>query len=48
MQRIYVKLNPAFRCKKEYQQGEGPFHQQTGLKFKEETRKVIHLEHSFI
>jgi hypothetical protein len=24
------------------------FHQQTGLKFKEETSKVLHLEHSFV
>ena len=24
------------------------FHQQIGLKFKEETRKVLHLEHSFV
>jgi hypothetical protein len=26
---------------------EESFHQQTGLKFKEETSKVLHLEHSF-
>jgi hypothetical protein len=24
------------------------FYQQTGLKFKEETSKVLHLEHSFV
>jgi len=24
-----------------------PFHQQIGLKFKEETSEVLHLEHSF-
>jgi hypothetical protein len=24
------------------------FHQQTGLKFKEETNKVLHLKHSFV
>jgi hypothetical protein len=24
------------------------FHQQTGLKFKEETSKMLHLEHSFV
>jgi hypothetical protein len=27
---------------------EDSFHQQTGLKFKEETSKVLHLEHSFV
>jgi hypothetical protein len=30
------------------QQEEGSFHQQKGLKFKEKTSKVIHLDHSFI
>jgi hypothetical protein len=29
-------------------QQEVSFHQQIGLKFKEETRKVPHLEHSFV
>jgi hypothetical protein len=27
---------------------EDSFHQQTGLKFKEETSKVLYLEHSFV
>jgi hypothetical protein len=27
---------------------EDSFHQQTGLEFKEETSKVLHLEHSFV
>jgi len=30
------------------QQEEGSFHQQKGLKVKEKTSKVLHLEHSFI
>jgi hypothetical protein len=30
------------------QQEEKYFHQQTGIKFKEETSKVLHLEHSFV
>jgi hypothetical protein len=30
------------------QEEEDSFHQQTGLKFKEETSKVLHLEHSFV
>jgi replicative superfamily II helicase len=29
-------------------QQDDSFHQQTGLKFKEETSKVLHLEHSFV
>jgi hypothetical protein len=32
----------------QFQQEEGSFHQQTGLKFKEETSKLLHLEHSFV
>jgi len=34
--------------KKGIQQEEDLFHQQSGLKFKEETSKVQHLEHSFL
>jgi hypothetical protein len=34
--------------KSSIQQEEDSFHQQTGLKFKEETSKVLHLEHSFV
>jgi hypothetical protein len=30
------------------QQEEKSFHQQTGIKIKEETSKVLHLEHSFV
>jgi hypothetical protein len=30
------------------QEGENSFHQQTGLKFKEEDGEVLHLEHSFL
>jgi hypothetical protein len=37
-----MKLNPGF------QKEEGSFHQQIGLKFKEETSKVLHFEHSFV
>jgi hypothetical protein len=36
-----AKTKAAFNKKK-------TFHQQTGLKFKEETSKVLHLEHSFV
>jgi hypothetical protein len=34
--------------KSNVQQEEGSFHQQTGLKFKEETSKVLHFERSFV
>jgi hypothetical protein len=30
------------------QEEENSFQQQTGLKFKEETNKVLHLEHSIV
>jgi hypothetical protein len=30
------------------QKGEGSFHQQIGPELKEETSKVLHLEHSFV
>jgi hypothetical protein len=44
-----VKLNPGLPDKGSIQQEEEEsLHQQTGLKFKEETRKVLHLEHSFL
>jgi hypothetical protein len=35
-------------CSSSIQQEEESFHQQTGLKLKEETSKVLHLEHSFV
>jgi hypothetical protein len=34
--------------KNSIQQEEKSFHQQTGIKFKEETSKVLHLEHSSV
>jgi hypothetical protein len=34
-------------CKSSIQQEEGYFHQQIGLKFKEETSKLLQFEHSF-
>jgi hypothetical protein len=41
MQELNVKLNTGFRCKSEFQQEEGSFHQQTGFIFKEETSKLL-------
>jgi hypothetical protein len=34
--------------KSSIRQEEESFHQQNGLKFKEETSKMLHLEHSFV
>jgi hypothetical protein len=43
-----VKLNPELPWLSSIQQEEVSFHQQTGLKFKEETSELLHLEHSFL
>jgi hypothetical protein len=45
---VYEKLNPELSWLKQHSQEEQSFHQQTGLKFKEETSKVLHLEHSLV
>jgi len=36
------------RGKSSFQEGGGSFHQKIGLKFKEETSTVLHVEHSFV
>jgi hypothetical protein len=48
MQDVHVKLNPELPWQKSSIQQEESFHQQTGLKLKEEISKVLHLEHSFV
>jgi hypothetical protein len=49
MQGVHVKLNAELPWQKQHsKRKKGSFHQQTGLKFKEETSKVLHLEHSFV
>jgi hypothetical protein len=48
MQGVHVKLNLDLPWKSNIQQEEDSFHQQTGLKYKEETSKVLHLEHCFV
>jgi hypothetical protein len=48
MQGVHMKLNQNCHDKNSIQQEEKSFHQQTGIKFKEETSKVLHLEHSFV
>jgi hypothetical protein len=47
MQDVHVNLNPGLPGKSSIQQ-EDSFHQQIGIKFKEESDKVLHLEHSFV
>jgi hypothetical protein len=42
------RLKEEAEQKHKYLIKEDSFHQQTGLKFKEETSKVLHLEHSFL
>ena len=41
------KLNPGLPWQSSFQQVDS-FHQQTGLKFKEETNNVLHLQYSFV
>jgi hypothetical protein len=48
MQGVHVKLNPELSWQNQYSTRRRLFHQQTGLKFKEETSKMLHLEHSFL
>jgi hypothetical protein len=45
MEDVHVKLKQDFHGKSGIQQ-EDSFQPQIGLKFKEETSKVLHLEHS--
>ena len=47
-QDVQVKLNPGLPGRISVLQEEGSLHQQTGLKFKEETGKLLHMEHSFV
>jgi hypothetical protein len=48
MKDVHVELNPDCHGKSSIQHEEEPFHQQTVRRFKEETSKVLCLEHSFI
>ena len=42
------ELNLHWNTKSRFQQDEESFHQHIGLKFKEESSKVLHLEYSFV
>jgi hypothetical protein len=44
MRDVHVKLNRGLSCQMRFQQERDSFHQQTELKFKEETSEVLHLE----
>jgi hypothetical protein len=43
-----VKLNPGLAWQKQHSTEECYFHQQSGLTFKEESRKMLHLEQNFV
>jgi len=48
MEDVHVKLNPGFPWQNCIRQEEDSFYQQIGLKFEEETNKMLHLEHGFV
>ena len=48
MEDVRVKLNPGLSWKSCVQQKEESLYQQIGLKFEEETSKMLHLEHGFV
>jgi len=45
---VRVKINPALPWQSCIQQKEDSFYQHTGLKFEEETSKMLHLELGFV
>jgi hypothetical protein len=49
MQDLHVKLNPGLPWQKQhFQHEDDSFHQYDGLKLKEETGEVLHMQHSFL
>jgi len=48
MQDVHMKLNPGLPWKSSFHEEEGSFYQHIGLKFKEETSKVLRLGYSFV
>ena len=48
MEDVGVKLNPGLPWQKLRSTRRDSFYQQTGLKFEEETSKMLHLEHGFV
>jgi hypothetical protein len=43
-----IEINPELHGKSGIQQEDKSFHQKIRLKFKEETSKLLHLEHIFV
>lgn len=48
MEDVHAKLNPVLLWRKQHSARKNPFHQQIGLKFKEETVEMLHLELRFV
>ena len=49
MEDVRVKLNPGLQLQKLHStREEDSFYEQTGLKFEDETSKMLHLEHGFV
>jgi hypothetical protein len=48
MQDEHVKLNPEVPWQKQHSTRKNSFHQQIGLKFKEETSKLRNFDYSFL
>jgi hypothetical protein len=48
LQDLHGRFKPGESWQSSIQQEEKSFHQQIGLKFKEETDKLLHVEHSFV
>lgn len=48
MQDVHVNLNPELLWQKQHSTRRRPFHQQQGLKFKEESSRVLQIEDSFV
>jgi len=48
MEDVRVKLNPGLQWQKLHSTKRRLFYQHTGLKFEEETSKMLHLEHGFV
>jgi hypothetical protein len=45
---VHIKLNIVLPRQKQHSTTRNSLHQQIGLKFKEKSRKVLHLKHSFV
>ena len=48
MEDVHVKLSPGLTMAKAAFSKKKTFYQEIGLKFEEETNKMLHLEHGFV